>query len=116
MCALNSIESVCSDLDFLCDPAVEESMVCDFGCCILHCRNRDIFNNPPAELRDLLGDEGLQLTHQLDEVVRQGIEAVDYGEKKGFSKTKEWLDFVDRISKINIFLKDILRKNGRAIE
>lgn len=116
MCALNGIESACRELDFLCDSSIEERMVCDFTCCIGNSRNRDIFDNPSAELRELLGDEGLQLTHQLDEVVVQGIEAVNYGETEGFSKTQEWLNFVERISKINSFLKDILLKHGRMLE
>ncbi len=34
MCCLNGIESMCDELDFLVDPAVEEKMFCDFGCCI----------------------------------------------------------------------------------
>lgn len=116
MCCLNSIESVCRELDFLSDPAIEEKMVCDFVCCVGNSRTREIFENPPQEMRDLLGGEGLKLTHQLDEFVMQGIERVDYGETKGFSKTQQWLDFVNDINKINSFLKDILRKHGRIID
>ncbi len=64
-----------------------------------------------------MGDEGLQLTYQLDDIIVQGIEDINYGEEKGFlSKTQQWIDFVSRISKINIFLKDILRKHGRIID
>ena len=112
---LNGIENACWDLDFLSDPAVEERMFCDFGCCIANSMRRDIFENPSQELRDLLGDEGLQLTHGLNEFIFEGIEQADYGETKGFSKTQQWLDFVSRINKINFFLKDILRKNGREL-
>jgi hypothetical protein len=116
MCCLNSIENVCNELDFLSDPAIEEQMGCSFDCHIAHSRSREIFKNPPQEIRDLLGDEGLKLTHQLDELVMQGIERVDYGETEGFSKTQEWLDFVSRINKIKFFLKDILQKHGRIID
>lgn len=113
MCCLNGIESLCRELDFLVDPAIEERMVCDFSCCIGNSMARMIFKNPPQEMQDLLGDEGLKLTYQLDEIIMQYIEDIDYGETKGFSKTQEWPDFVSRINKINSFLKDILRKYGR---
>lgn len=110
----DNIKKVYKELDYISDPAIEDFWVCVSECCSnIDMEVFDIFKNHSQELQDLLGEEGLQLTYQLDKVIEQAIKKIDYVYEKGFSKTQEWLDFVDRMNKIKFFLKDIVDKYDR---
>lgn len=113
---LDNIKKVWKELDYISDPAIEDFWVCVSECCSnIDMEVFDIFKNPSQELQDLLGEEGLQLTYQLDKVIEQVVWQIDYVYEKGFSKTQDWLDFVSHINKINSVLKNVLDKHGKII-
>lgn len=103
---INVINSLCAELDYLASPTIEEGMVCSLDCCIGNSRSRETFINcveKYEEMRFIVGDEGLQLVRQLEEMLDE-IYCCD--DEEGFSKTERWLDFVAFVNKVNVFLKN----------
>lgn len=107
-CTLNSIKSLCNDLDFLTSPDIEEKMVCTLDCCIGNYTWPNIekmIDN--KDMQPVLGAEGSELLRELYDRLD---DAVYYDDEKGFSKKQRWLDFATFAHKVNIFLKDVLKK------
>ena len=133
------IDYLYRELDFLASPDIEERVVCSFDCSFHCCIWSHAPHNGPRYIREFLsalledlieedlesyvddsqsiiGEMELKALQELDVILYDALyEAGTFGDE-GFSKTQQWLDFVDRISKINIFLKDILGKHGRAVD
>ena len=104
--SISVINRVCVELDYLASPAIEEEMVCSLDCCIANSTSRETFINYAEkyeEMRSIVGDEGLQLVRQLEEMLDE-IYCCD--DEEGFSKTERWLDFVAFVNKVNVFLKN----------
>jgi hypothetical protein len=108
--SINAINSLCNELDFLASPTIEEKMICSLDCCIGNSRRAQTVIDGAEEyeeMRSIVGDEGLQLVRQLEEIM---YDACYYDDEKGFSKKQRWLDFVVFVNKVNVFLKDAVKR------
>ena len=114
--SFNVINSLCYELDFLASPTIEEKMGCTLDCCIGNSGTRRTLikcAETYPEMRAIVGDEGLQLVCQLEELFD---DACSYDDEKGFSKKQRWLDFVVFVNKVNTFLKDAVKRYNAEIE
>lgn len=113
---LNLINCLCDELDELASPTIEDEMVCPLACGIgngRYLRTLIDYAEEYEDMRFILGDQGLQLVRQLEKILN---DACFYDDKKGFSKTQRWLDFIVFVNKVNAFLKDTVKKHRATTE
>lgn len=119
---LNVIDSLFREFDFITSANIEEGMICDLNCCLAHeiPRYTEILMECYADAPDssILSAVELntlnQLTEKLSELLRYCYE--NGVSEKGFSKTQQWIEFVNFTNTANILLKDAVKKHTADIK
>ncbi len=101
---LNALDNLSKTLDYLCSSDIEDN---------------DTNNVEPSITKAISSVEFLAIhAHETQSNVdfllpfkEKLQEAHHYNNKKGFSKTAQWIDFIEFVTMINAILKDILKKH-----
>ncbi len=108
------IYNVCTMFDSLASPRIEEEITDNIGCFVTVSVGHAIdflISSCPNERYSIVGKSELKDVRQLrDAVRRQYLGSSEDGYEKGFSKTKRWIEFIDDVNRVNIFLQERIRR------
>ncbi len=107
---LNIIEYLCEWFDFFASPDIEEKTINSTDCCIVSDYTRLLINICNDTTQSIIREPELKAVCQLDEMLHDVWGDIGYGQEKGFSKTQCWLDFVDVVNKLNVLLKNAVKR------
>lgn len=105
--ACNYLESICTHLDFLVNPALEDKMVCDFGCCFAHILTPffEAVQKERSTFESILEKRGMDL---MDQFATKLDDILDFDTEKGFSQKPEWKAHALRIQELSAYIKEKL--------